>query len=77
MMCGTPENRILEWRPTVQVCQNSGKKWVLQASTLFFWCFLRHDMRYAGCEIFFWRRVSAFVYWPYESLLRVNCFLCF
>jgi hypothetical protein len=27
-----------------------------------------------GCEIFFWRCVSAFVYWPYESLLRVNCF---
>jgi len=27
-----------------------------------------------GCEIFFWRSVSAFVYWLYESLIRVNCF---
>ena len=28
-MCGIVENRVLEWKATVAVCQNSGKKWVL------------------------------------------------
>jgi len=27
-----------------------------------------------GCGIFFWRFVSAFVNWLYESLIRVNWF---
>jgi len=26
MMCGTAENRVLEWRGTAAVCQNGGKK---------------------------------------------------
>ncbi len=26
MMCGTVENRFLEWRATVAVCQNGAKK---------------------------------------------------
>ncbi len=26
MMCGTVENRVLEWRATVAVCQRSKKK---------------------------------------------------
>jgi hypothetical protein len=29
MMCGTAEDRVLEWRATVAVCQNGGKKQVL------------------------------------------------
>ena len=29
MMCGTAENRVLEWRATVAVCKYSGKKRVL------------------------------------------------
>ena len=44
MMCGTAENRVPECRGTVAVCKNSGKKWVRQASTLLFWCFLRHGI---------------------------------
>ena len=28
MMCGTVETRFLEWRATVAVCQNSGKRWL-------------------------------------------------
>ena len=44
MMCGTAENRVVEWRSTAAVCQNSEKKWVLPANTLLFCCFLRHFM---------------------------------
>jgi hypothetical protein len=29
MICRTVENRFLEWKATVAVCQNSGKRWVL------------------------------------------------
>jgi len=44
---------------------DSGKDWILLQ-----W----ENPPAEGCEIFFWRCVSAFVYWPYESLFRVNCF---
>jgi hypothetical protein len=37
-MCKVGENQALEWRSTVTVCQNSGKKCVFQAITLSF-CF--------------------------------------
>ena len=30
MMCGTAENRVLEWRGTKAVCQNGGGKWVFE-----------------------------------------------
>ncbi len=29
MMCGTAENRLLEWRATVARCQNGRKRWLL------------------------------------------------
>ncbi|MHC4389258.1 MAG: hypothetical protein ACYSX1_11725 [Planctomycetota bacterium] len=32
MMCRTVENRFVEWRATVAVCQNSGKRWLLGVS---------------------------------------------
>ena len=44
MMCGTAENRVLEWRGTVEVCQNSKKKWGLHTNMSLFLCFLRHGM---------------------------------
>ena len=43
MMCGTVENRVLEWRATVAVCQNSGKRWVLGVCVQLFACFLRDN----------------------------------
>ena len=39
MMCSTAENQILEWRSIMPVCENSGKKLILQASTLLLLCF--------------------------------------
>jgi hypothetical protein len=44
MMCGTVENRVLEWRARVAVCQNSGEKRILHAKTLLFLCFLLPGM---------------------------------
>jgi hypothetical protein len=43
MMCGTVENRVLEWRATVTVCQNTGKRWVLGVCVQLFACFLRDN----------------------------------
>ncbi len=43
MMFETAENRVLEWRTTVAVCQNSGKKWVLGVCVQLFACFLRDN----------------------------------
>ena len=39
MMCGTAENRILEWRARVAVRQNSRRKKVLDASAWPLGCF--------------------------------------
>jgi hypothetical protein len=36
MMCGTVENRFLEWRATVAVCQNGGEKRILDVRTRLF-----------------------------------------
>ncbi len=36
MMCGTAENRFLEWRATVAVCQNSRKRRLLGVSVQLF-----------------------------------------
>jgi len=36
MMCRTVENRFLEWRATVAVCQNDGKKRVLDVRVRLF-----------------------------------------
>ena len=36
MMCGTAENRVLEWRGTAAVCQNGGKKRVLDVHARLF-----------------------------------------
>ncbi len=44
MMCGTPENRVLEWRARVAVCQNSGKKLILHTNTTLFLCLMRHGV---------------------------------
>ncbi len=43
MMCGTVENRFLEWRATVAVCQNSRKRWLLGVSVQLFGRFLRDN----------------------------------
>jgi len=43
MMCGTVENRVLEWRATVAVCQNSRKRWLLGVSVQLFWRSLRNN----------------------------------
>ncbi len=43
MMCGTSENRILVWRGTVAVCENSRKRWLLDISVQLFWHFLRDN----------------------------------
>jgi hypothetical protein len=32
MMCGTVENRVLEWRARVAVCQDSRRRWLLDVS---------------------------------------------
>jgi len=44
MMCGTAENRVQECRATVDVCQNSKKKWVLHTNMSLFFCFLQHGI---------------------------------
>ena len=44
MMCGTAEKRVLEWRATVKICQNSKNKWLLHTNMSLFLCFLRHGM---------------------------------
>jgi len=44
MMCGTAENRLLEWRATVEVRQNSKKKRVLHTNMSLLFCFLRHGI---------------------------------
>jgi hypothetical protein len=36
MMCGTAENRVLEWRARVALCQNGGKKRVLDVRVRLF-----------------------------------------
>jgi len=36
MMCGTVENGFLEWRATVAVCQNGGKKRILDVRVRLF-----------------------------------------
>jgi len=36
MMCGTVENRFVEWRATVAVCQDSVKKRVLEVRVRLF-----------------------------------------
>ena len=41
MMCGTAENQVPEWRATVVVYQNSGKKRVLDLTAWLFWFFFR------------------------------------
>ncbi len=43
MMCETAENRVLEWRIAAAVCQNSGKKRVLDVCVRLFGGF-RHGM---------------------------------
>jgi len=43
MMCGTAENRVLEWRSTVAVCQYSGKKWLFEVFARFRCRFLRKN----------------------------------
>jgi len=43
MMCGTAENRVLEWRGTAAVCQNGGEKWVFDVCARILGGF-RHDM---------------------------------
>ncbi len=40
MMCGIVENRIMEWRAPVAVCQNSKKRRLLDVSARIFWRFL-------------------------------------
>ena len=35
MMCGTAENRVLEWRSTVALCQNIRKSGVLHMYSAF------------------------------------------
>lgn len=37
------QNGLKEWRATAAVCQNSGKKWVLDVCARLF-CGFRHDM---------------------------------
>ncbi len=44
MMCGTAENRFLEWRATVAVCQNSSNKQILDTSAWLLGRFLRQGM---------------------------------
>ena len=36
MICGTAENRVLKWRGTAAVCQNSGKKGLLDVCARLF-----------------------------------------
>ena len=43
MMCGTLENQVPEWRPTVAVRKNSRKRWLLDISVQLFWRFLRDN----------------------------------
>jgi len=43
MMCGSAENRVLEWRGTAAVRQNSRKRWLLDVSVQLFWRFLRKN----------------------------------
>ena len=43
MMCGTVENRVLEWRATVAVCQNGRKRWLLGVSVQLLGRFLRDN----------------------------------
>jgi hypothetical protein len=43
MMCVTVENRAVEWRATVAVCQNSRKRWPLGVSIRLFGRFLRDN----------------------------------
>ena len=43
MMSGTVENRVLEWRATVAVYQNSRKRWLLDIAVQLFLHFLRDN----------------------------------
>ena len=43
MMSGTVENRVLEWRATVVVYQNSREKWLLDIAVQLFLRFLRDN----------------------------------
>jgi len=43
MMYGTAENRFLERRATVAVCQNSRKKWLFDVFARLRWRFLREN----------------------------------
>jgi len=61
MMCGTAENRVLEWRITVAVCQNGAKKWILDVCARLFggfsgtacltcYNYLESEMKLRYCE---------------------------
>ena len=43
MMCGSVENRFLEWRATVAVCKNSRKRWLLGVGVHLFGRLLRDN----------------------------------
>ncbi len=43
MMRRTAKNRLTEWRATVAVCQNSGKKWLFDVCARLRWHFLRDN----------------------------------
>jgi hypothetical protein len=46
MMDGTFENRILERRATVAVCQHRGKKWMPSSHGWLFLCIVGRVVRY-------------------------------
>jgi len=61
MMFETAENRVLEWRTTVAVCQNGAKKWILTVCARLFggfsgmvcstcWNYLETEMKLRYCE---------------------------
>jgi len=65
MMCGTVENRFLEWRATVAVCKNSRKRWLLDISVQLFWRFLRENSlgRPENCG----NLNEILIFWGFES----------
>jgi hypothetical protein len=61
MMCGTAENRVLEWRTTVAVCQDGAKKWILDVCARLFGGF--SGTTYSTCCNYLEIEVKSLYYW--------------
>jgi hypothetical protein len=70
MMCGTAENRVLECRTTVAVCQNSRNKRILDACAWFFSIFCGIYVEFAKI-LLYPREIAVLLDFEYKRVCQI------